>query len=80
LTIHVIGASEDSELWQGHPDPSQECKAFDCYVDALAKITESYMINNVSICILLDPHVQKIKLIELLSFHKFNNSKARNLH
>jgi hypothetical protein len=49
LTIHVIGASEDSELWQGHPDPSQERKVFDCYADALAEIAESYKIQCINL-------------------------------
>ncbi|KAG7370049.1 hypothetical protein IV203_027795 [Nitzschia inconspicua] len=40
ITIHVIGASQDSELWQGHPDPIQEKKVFEGYADALAEIAE----------------------------------------
>jgi hypothetical protein len=42
LTIHVIGASEDSELWKGHPNPNQEKQVFRGYADALAEISEQY--------------------------------------
>jgi hypothetical protein len=42
LTIHVIGASPDSELWKGHPDVKQEKKVWEGYADALAEIAEKY--------------------------------------
>ncbi|KAL3902710.1 MAG: hypothetical protein SGARI_005706, partial [Bacillariaceae sp.] len=49
LTIHVIGASEDSELWKGHPDPVQEKKVFAGYADALAEIAENYKLHSISL-------------------------------
>lgn len=44
LNIHIVGASVDSELWQGHPDPSQESKVFQCYAEALAEIADRFML------------------------------------
>ena len=41
LTIHVVGASKDAELWQGHPDSSQENKVFHCYGEALVELAEN---------------------------------------
>eukprot|EP00536_Pseudo-nitzschia_multiseries_P016379 jgi/Psemu1/69845/estExt_Genemark1.C_10960019 len=42
LTIHVIGASTDSELWEGHPNKEQERNVYGCYADALAEISEQF--------------------------------------
>lgn len=41
LTIHVVGASYDSELWSGHPDPLQEQNVFQGYAEALAELAET---------------------------------------
>mmetsp|Transcript_20811 Transcript_20811/g.38891 ORF Transcript_20811/g.38891 Transcript_20811/m.38891 type:complete len:418 (-) Transcript_20811:46-1299(-) len=49
LTIHVIGASEDSEFWKGHPDPAMERKVFECYADALAEVAENYKLNLINL-------------------------------
>jgi hypothetical protein len=45
LTIHVIGASEDSELWKGHPDAIQAKQVLRGYADALAEISEQYKLS-----------------------------------
>jgi hypothetical protein len=42
LTIHVVGASMDSELWEGHPDKEEERNVFRNYADALSEIADSY--------------------------------------
>ncbi len=42
LTIHIIGASVDSELWVGHPDSSQTSRVFHCYAEALADIADRF--------------------------------------
>jgi hypothetical protein len=42
LTIHVVGASLDSELWSGHPDPAQERIVFKGYAEALGEMAERY--------------------------------------
>ena len=47
LTIHIVGASVDSELWQGHPDPSQESKVFQCYAEALAEIADRFNLQTI---------------------------------
>jgi hypothetical protein len=47
LTIHVIGSSTDSELWEGHPDKMQERNVFSCYADALAEIAEKYKMDSI---------------------------------
>jgi len=47
LTIHVIGSSNYSELWEGHPDEMQQRNVFSCYGDALAEIAESYKMNSI---------------------------------
>ena len=45
FTIHVIGSSTDSELWEGHPDKNQERNVFKCYADALAEIATNCTIH-----------------------------------
>ena len=47
LTIHVIGASTDSELWEGHPSKEQERNVFSCYADALAEVAEQYKMKSI---------------------------------
>ncbi|KAL3901532.1 MAG: hypothetical protein SGARI_006054, partial [Bacillariaceae sp.] len=47
LTIHVIGASEDSELWQGHP--TAESKVWESYADALAEVAENYNLLSINL-------------------------------
>jgi hypothetical protein len=47
LTVHVVGASEDAELWGGHPDPSQRRRRFHCYADALAEMAETYHLKSI---------------------------------
>lgn len=42
LVIHIIGASIDSELWQGHPDSSQEARVYQGYAEALAEIADRF--------------------------------------
>jgi len=49
LTIHVIGASTDSELWVGHPDPSQESRVFQCYAEALAEAAERFRLQRIQL-------------------------------
>lgn len=46
LTIHVIGASDESEL-HTHPDKEQERTVFDCYADAMAEIAETYKLKRI---------------------------------
>mmetsp|Transcript_27325 Transcript_27325/g.31414 ORF Transcript_27325/g.31414 Transcript_27325/m.31414 type:complete len:438 (-) Transcript_27325:10-1323(-) len=47
LTIHVIGSSKYSELWEGHPDVMQQRNVFSCYADALAEIAENYKMDSI---------------------------------
>mmetsp|Transcript_7557 Transcript_7557/g.18874 ORF Transcript_7557/g.18874 Transcript_7557/m.18874 type:complete len:427 (+) Transcript_7557:101-1381(+) len=47
LTIHVIGSSTDSELWEGHPNKEQERNVFGCYADALAEIAEQFKMKTI---------------------------------
>ena len=49
LTIHVIGSSNDSELWEGHPDKNQERGVFKCYADALAEIADRYQMKSIAL-------------------------------
>lgn len=50
LTFHVIGASIDSELWEGHPDKSQQDNVFQSYAEALAEISEKYRLDTINLC------------------------------
>jgi hypothetical protein len=47
LNIHIIGASVDSEFWEGHPDPSQEARVFQCYAEALAEIADRFILQTI---------------------------------
>lgn len=47
LIIHIVGASVDSELWQGHPDPSQESRVFHGYAEALAEIADRFSLQTI---------------------------------
>jgi hypothetical protein len=47
LTLHVVGASEESELWLSHPEPPERRRRFHCYADALAEISECYKLNSI---------------------------------
>jgi hypothetical protein len=47
LTIHVVGASFDSELWSGHPDPAQERNVFKGYAEALGEIAENHKLKTI---------------------------------
>mmetsp|Transcript_4561 Transcript_4561/g.10439 ORF Transcript_4561/g.10439 Transcript_4561/m.10439 type:complete len:429 (+) Transcript_4561:94-1380(+) len=47
FTIHVIGSSTDSELWEGHPSKEQERNVFSCYADALAEISEQFKMKSI---------------------------------
>lgn len=49
LTIHVIGASSDSELWVGHPDKLQEKKVFESYAEALAEIAQMHRLRAINL-------------------------------
>ena len=49
LTIHVVGASVDSELWEGHPESSQERNVFKCYAEALAEVAESHNLDGIQL-------------------------------
>jgi hypothetical protein len=45
LTIHVVGASEESELWGKHPNPKQKRNVWQSHADALAEVAENFHIN-----------------------------------
>lgn len=49
LTIHILGASIDSELWEGHPDPSQESRVFQSYAEALAEIADRFRMETIQL-------------------------------
>lgn len=47
LTIHIVGASEGSELWGDHPDPNQRRKVLQSYADALAEVAEIFHLSSI---------------------------------
>lgn len=49
LTIHIIGASDDSELWVGHPSQEQEENVFQNYADALSEIADQYHLSEITL-------------------------------
>jgi hypothetical protein len=49
LEIHVVGASMDSELWQGHPNKSQEKNVFNCYAEALSEVAEKNKLRKIQL-------------------------------
>lgn len=49
IEIHVIGTSPDSELWEGHPDPSQEKKVFECYAEALSEMADKFKFQSIQL-------------------------------
>lgn len=40
IEIHIIGAATDCELWEGHPNKSQEESVFTCYAEAFSDVAE----------------------------------------
>ena len=42
LTVHIVGASHDGELWCGHPEPSQKKSVFRNYAEALVELAERH--------------------------------------
>jgi len=49
LTIHVVGASEESELWGDHPNKKQRRNVWQCYADALAEMAEKLNLKSIKL-------------------------------
>lgn len=49
LIIHVVGASADSELWEGHPEPSKEKDVFKSYAEALEEVAETHKLKTIQL-------------------------------
>jgi hypothetical protein len=75
LTIHVIGASEDSELWKGHPDLKQESRVFEGYADALAEIAENFKLRSIRLEF-FGPECPKHNINKMLSVPPIRAAKS----
>lgn len=75
LTIHVIGASNDSELWEGHPDKKQEKNVFRCYADALAEISERFKMKSIMLQF-FGPECPDIDIDETINIPPINAKKS----
>ena len=75
LTIHVIGASTDSELWEGHPDKKKENKVFGSYADALAEVSERFKMKSI-VLQFFGPQCPKINLNETIEIPPIQAKKS----
>jgi hypothetical protein len=75
LTIHVIGALEDSELWKGHPDLKQESRVFAGYTDALAEIAENFRLRSIRLKF-FGPECPKHNINKMLSVPPIRAAKS----
>lgn len=75
LTIHVIGSSTDSELWEGHPDKNQERDVFKCYADALAEIADRFQMKTI-ILQFFGPQCPKINIDETIEIPSIGTKKS----
>lgn len=74
LTIHVIGASTDSELWEGHPDKNQEKKVFSNYADALAEVADRFQMKSI-VLQFFGPQCPKINVDETIEIPSIGTKK-----
>lgn len=65
FTIHVIGASTDSELWEGHPDKNQERNVLKGYADALAEVADRFQMKAINLQF-FGPQCPKINVDETI--------------
>ena len=49
LTIHVMGASEDAELWRNHPNSTQRRNVWQSYADAVAETAENFELTHINL-------------------------------
>jgi hypothetical protein len=75
FTIHVVGASDDSELWEGHPDKSQERNVFQGYAEALAEVAERHRLKTVQLQF-IGPECPKTNIDKTLSIPPMRKPKA----
>jgi hypothetical protein len=76
LTIHIVGASVDSELWEGHPEPSQEQNVFRNYAEALAEIAENHKLKTIQLQF-IGPECPKKNIQESVSVPAVQKPKSR---
>ncbi|CAJ1954357.1 unnamed protein product [Cylindrotheca closterium] len=76
VEIHVIGTSPDSELWEGHPDSSQEKKVFKCYAEALSEMADRFKFESIQLKF-IGPECPKIDMVDTILIPSMKNRKIK---
>lgn len=76
IEIHVIGTSPDSELWEGHPDLSQEKKVFEYYAEALSEMADKFKFQSIQLKF-IGPECPKKDMDDTISVPSTKSGKSR---
>jgi hypothetical protein len=75
IEIHVIGAAIDSELWEGHPEKSQEQSVFACYAEAFSDIAERNKLKTIQLKF-IGPECPKKDLIDSIPIRSVGKTQS----
>lgn len=76
IEIHVVGTSPDSELWEGHPDSSQEKKVFECYAEALSEMADKFKLQSIQLKF-IGPECPKIDIEDTIAVPSIKSGKTK---
>mmetsp|Transcript_8962 Transcript_8962/g.21317 ORF Transcript_8962/g.21317 Transcript_8962/m.21317 type:complete len:397 (+) Transcript_8962:47-1237(+) len=76
IEIHVIGTSPDSELWEGHPDSSQEKKVFECYAEALSEMADKFKFQSIQLKF-IGPECPKKDMEDTIAIPSIKSGKTK---